>query len=746
MNARSLKFAVAALVSLAGFALAADAQSVPDPDDQDGIPTRSPASVPPVIGCWFWHPAAGEPENFKPFIDHIAGHTAYDLLTTSIRIANRQMTDPDVVDATRRAAAYAGTKGIGLVPELGFWSSFNQAHPDEPLQLMRLLTTNLADQGEVTVETRYKTKWVHLQGWPFAIGPARAARVYSYRRAAQGADPGTIEDITASCRVVEERPGLIRIAIPCDEQTSGREACVLFSIDWQWPDIFNPKLPAHIHELLGMYADTGIAGACLDEFGLPAFRTRNELWYSPYWASAYAERTGGRDLIHDMFLIHVGKDGHAGERHGALNHYMEMTWQQHAKAEQYFYEATKAQLGPTAYVGTHPTWIAHIDDREIRRNGLDWWSVPRDYGQTDEGTPYCVRTALAKKCGGAVGYNMFYSKSLAPYYNEVWSTALVGLRVNYHPLYPASEDGLPWARKPLWQAELLRGDCRVRMLNFISNTQVDCPVAVVFGHASTTNWIGPGYGDAGDALANAFWQRGYYADLIPSSEIAGGALRLDGDGSIRYGDQKYAAVVLYRPEFERPATAQFFMKAAQGKTALYRLGGWTMDFEGTPFDGAAALPPEVTVVAGASSCVEAVTDRLHAAGIVPCTPAPARSGRSRLIGGTVIFTAGENDSSGDPIQTTFQVKGHDVFFDAIGIAAVRLADDGSLEAIAAGGLRRFSSGQAALELPQRADLALWKDGEGVWHGVLQDHAGEIPESLAAFCKSWIRLRVPKPRQ
>ena len=173
-----------------------------DAANEKAVGVRLPLDVPPVIGCWFWNTADREPENFKSFIDNIAKHTAFNILTESIRIGTRYMTDQDVIDATRKAADYARTKGIGIAPELGFWSSFPNAYPKEPLQMIRLVTANLADKGEVRVETSYETKWNHLQGWPFEVGPARVARVCSYVRGAQGIDPKTVEDITWACHVV----------------------------------------------------------------------------------------------------------------------------------------------------------------------------------------------------------------------------------------------------------------------------------------------------------------------------------------------------------------------------------------------------------------------------------------------------------------------------------------------------------------------------------------------------------------
>jgi hypothetical protein len=120
------------------------------------------------------------------------------------------------------------------------------------------------------------------------------------------------------------------------------------------------------------------------------------------------------------------------------------------------------------------------------------------------------------------------------------------------------------------------------------------------------------------------------------------------------------------------------------------------------------------------------------------------SGRSRLTDGTVILVAGENSVTGDPIQQTIDVDGHKVSFDAIGVAAVRLNKAGNLVAMAAGGLKRFAVGSTVIDLPQRADIALWKDEAGQWQGVLQDYQSAVPESLLAFTKNWLRLDVPEP--
>jgi hypothetical protein len=353
---------------------------------------------------------------------------------------------------------------------------------------------------------------------------------------------------------------------------------------------------------------------------------------------------------------------------------------------------------------------------------------------------------------------MYYDGALKPYEEDLWRHALGGGRINFHPLWPH-----PWEKltTSLLSGRLLAADCRVRLLNYISTAPIDCPVAVVFGHPSALNWSGPGFADVGLAVANGLWAEGYYADLIPSSEIVSGALQVAEDGRIQYGPQKYAAAVLYHPQFERPLVGEFFRKAsAAGKTALFCTGNWTMDFEGKPFAGNGALPAGMRA-SDPAGCVRAVIEHLKSEGHKPqttCTmrgatggasgfPAsmmPLPSGQCRLLDGTVILASGEKDVLGDPIRKTIKVGGQDIAFDAVGVAAVRLDKAGKIEALAAGALKSFRGAGLEIELSERADLAMWRAEHGQWHGVLQDWTGPIPAVLSNITSDWRRLAVPTP--
>lgn len=483
--------------------------------------------------------------------------------------------------------------------------------------------------------------------------------------------------------------------------------------------------------------------------------------------------------------MHAEERGRKLERQAAINHFLELSWQRNAEIEDDFYHGVKETFGPSAFVGVHPTWAGgSLGPAEISKNGWNWWAVTRDYGQTDEFCPYGIRTSLAKKWGGGVFYNMYYSDRLENYPREVWQCALGGGRVHWHPTfvkgkryeYP-NEKKYIGVYEPLLRGELMRGECRVRLLNFISRSPVDCPVAVIFGHALAMNWsviprtkkgewIGWDIFD-GINLVQTFWYVGYPADLIPSSETGGKVLRVGSDGYVYYGPQRYAAMVLYYPEMGKPETVSFWKAAAAGgKTALYRVSDWTSTFDGKPFDGNAVLPSSIKVLAdlpadprwmkeynfvgpASGHIVRTVTGDLQ--GIAPqetinlAWGSPFMTGSSRLIDGTEIVVQGDDkEMAGLPVQTNLTIGGREVEIDGVGIAAVRLDSGGKLEALAIGGLKRFKGGGVSIELAERVDVALWRDRQSKWRGVLQGYRGPVPAVLATLAADWLRLDIPPP--
>ena len=724
---------------------------------------RVPAGVLPVLGCWFWQEPEFAPDGFRDFIDLVSVHAPYNLLTTSLRIPEKEVTDDDVVAQIDAAARYAEERGVPLVMDLDVRlarRAFAEAYPDELQEMLRLQEVELDAGGDIEVEvssrdlndhyTHRTTHYIPLHG--------SLQRVYSYVRDSDGIDPATLKDITASCTVTASSERAVKVRVPHSEEAEGQRACVMVSFAHLTPAVFAPHLMEFQRGILQRYADVPLAGVCKDEWGFPPCfdgdPDKNEYWYSRHRARAYAERTGGRELVADCLLMHVNILGRERERLAAINHFMMMSYKRNAALEDDFYRAVKDVFGDSAVAATHPTWWPYPDSREFKKNGLSWWAATRDWAQTDETTPFAVRTALAKKWGSPVWYNMYYSTSKTDYERNVWAYALAGGRINYHPPWPEPKSLLE-RRRTLLRGGLMRAESRVRLLNFITRAPLDCPVAVVFGHASAMNWAGPGYNDVGMEVADRLWSTGYPADLIPTSEIENGSLRIGEDGSIQYGPQRYAAVVLYHPNLESMNTLEFFQEAAKGPTSLFRVGGLTNDFAGNRFGDSVKLPDSMAVESDFQVLVLGIGRALRAKGVPLQTPAtvemggfghtsasPGPGGSCRLTDGTIIWVAGSHDVQGDRLQKTTTIHGRSVSIDATGVAAVRLDENGEIEAFAAGGLRRIFAGSLELTLDRAADVAMWRDDKGRFRGVLQGHEGPVPDALESITSDWVRLAVP----
>ena len=720
--------------------------------------------VMPTLGCWFWAEAEFEPNGYKQFIDQFSLHSAYNYLTMSMRIPEKEVTDVDVYEQIKAAAIYARDHGVPMVTDLDVRLArreFEAKYPDELQEMLLLQELTLSTKNSVDAVIHSFDLSDHYTGQTTNYIPLRSAllRVYSYVRGSDGIDPETLKDITKECVVVSASKDSVHVRIPKKENSILTQACVMVAFTHLTPDVFAPHLMEFQRKIIEKYSDVPLAGVNKDEWGFPPSfdgnPEKNQFWYSKYRAKAYNERTKGRDLLADCLLMHAGIKGEEEQRQMAINHFMEMSWKRNGELENDFYNTVKETFGADAIVATHPTWWPYPDLHEYKKNGLDWWVVKRDWAQTDELTPFAVRTALSKKWNSSVWYNMYYSKEKADYVRSLWSYALAGGRINYHRLYPS--ENFEEAGTELLRGNLMLAESRVHLLNYISQSPLYSPVAVIFGHACTMNWAGPAYNDVGMEIVNNLWQEGFPADLIPSSEIENKSLYIDKDGWICYGAQRYEAVVLYHPEFEKSSTAEFFNKAQKDSTSLFKVGNWTKDFEGKAINENTVLRKSMIELTNAKSIVSEIVNVLQTRKILPQTPAtsqlegfghiscsPPTTGFCRLIDGTIIQIAGTNNVTGDPIQSKITINDYEVTFDAIGVAAVRLDDKGRIEAMAAGGLNYFRVGDFKIKLNKRADIALWKDNDGKWRGVLKGWKGAIPLQLLAITNNWTLIDIPVP--
>lgn len=762
-NKQIKRYLLVGMLSLFSCMLSAQTKyrSIQSAIESDCFTNQMHNEVMPVIGVWVWGADDLKPDGFKKAIDMAAMNSPFNLIVPFLRFPNKEVVDEEIYRQVELAANYAIKKGIGLVPDLDLRSArraFMEKYPGEQQEMLRLKEVALNGDITTTTITAIKDLNDHYSGGMIPkYNPLESSllRVYAYTKTIEGIDPTSIIDITQHCLVTCPSVDSVMITIPAVVEKS-THACAMVSFTLFYPDIFAPHLMQFQREILDLYDDLPLSGACKDEWGFPPYYPRfynegySDFWYSPHRAKAYSEITGGRELLSDCLLMAFPMKGKGPERETVINHFCEMSFQRNSELECDFYKAVKKVFGADAAVMVHPTWWPYPDQQEFRKNGLDWWASKRDWAQTDETVPVGVRTSLCKKWNSSVWYNMYYTARL---HDQVWGSALGGGRINYLGF------------QSLFDREIMRAETRIRLLNYISNSPLECPVAVIFGHAAAMNWAGNGFDDVGMSLVDSLWHAGYPCDLIPSSEIENGSLRTDENGAILYGPQKYAAVVLYHPEFEKESTSLFFKKAATGSTALFKIGNWTRYFNGKKVNDEYLLPKEIVQISDISTALQNVIEVLKERKIKSQAPAttlldttfyklrdhhhtsffPPNTGVSRLIDGTHLFLAGTDQVSGDPIRKDTLIHNHHIYIDAVGVVGLRLDDEGKLDALAASDLIHFQGGGLTIKLDNRMDIALWKDQEEKWVGVIQaEKKGEIPDELTKITDRWTWSKLPIP--
>jgi hypothetical protein len=735
-----------------------------DVTKQKDSPNQMSNAVMPVMGVWVWGQKDLVGNGYKKSIDNLSESSPFNLIVPFLRFPDYEVVDQVVYEKVKEAANYAVKKNVLLVPDLDVRNArraFEKRFPNELQKMLRLKEVEFPKRDSVLLAVKSQDLNDHYSGGDITHHVARTGtllRVYSYKYNRDGMiQKESLKDITSSVKLISSSKDSVKVNLPVLEDKT--HATVMVSFTHLYPDVFAPHLMGFQRELIEQYAELPLAGVCKDEWGFPPYYPRFsrhetiDYWYSEHRAKAYAERTSGRELLADCLLMANGIEGKENERNMAINHFTQMVTERNSALEEDFYYSVKDIFGSNAVVAVHATWWPYPDRTEFKKNGLVWWSAKRDWAQTDELTPYAVRTALSKKWGSPLWYNMYYQEPDLG--THMWSSVLAGGRINYLRYFY------------LFDEDLMQAENRIRLLNYISKTPLDCRVAVVFGHSSAMNWSGPEYEDVGMELVDSLWHKGFPADLIPTSEIEKSSLTVNSDGSLKYGLQKYDAVVLYNPEFEKGSTAEFFSKVNEKETALYRIGDWTKDFSGNPLDGNGMLPDFMSEIANTNQALLKLLELLKKKKVLAQSPAteildnsvwdirdfnhtsyaPPTTGFSRLIDGTVIHIAGTNDKSGDPIVKTFKVNNHMVTVDAVGVAAVRLDEQGRLEAIAAGGLKRFKGGEMEIILEERMDMALWIDKDGEWQGIIQtEDEVPVPEELSRITANWSYLKAPTPPQ
>jgi hypothetical protein len=653
----------------------------------------------PQILYWKWDRKTLEEKTYRAKIDDICGRSVFTHIYVSPVWSEHEICDPLTVEAFHDAARLFRERDRWLVLDIDVRTArktYAERYPDHLLWLWQTQEVKLPKKG-ARVTFKESPSGDHYGTYP--VLDSRLVKVFLYKVGRNGNRvPDTLREAgPGEFSATRESKDLCVVDIPGGPE-GVTHAFAIVAFQYEYPDIFSPKLVPFLEELVDLYRDAPLGGACLDEWGYPPYPGFgfSRAWKDPWYRSGEDEDAFARnalDVVRPAAGDAVRPDILSIER-------TKIVRDRCAEIENRFSDKVKGTWGGEAFVGVHPTWHA-IDPvqnaPEIWKNGFDWFDVRRDYAQTDEFTPYPVRLALAHKWGDRPFFNMWYtcgSLDIDTYITESWTNARYGGRT--HVLgyeCPNETDSVMELAPPGLLEKVSKVEEAIALLNRVQESVAHSNVLIVLGTnaavSPSTNHIDNGKWDLTrgtfvDAfqIAETLWRFGYICDLVPSTEIESGALTVGENGRPGLGRNEYEAVLFVGPEYSSEAALVFLERVCSGSVPLLMVGETARDSAGRD------VRARFRKIAGKGSVWNYVPTGmqldmwLRRKGIRP----NELDGGAYFNDGMVVFTSHTRRPSGTPLRIDCEVDGRRVEAEAEDLFAIRLDGEGEVDRLAAGSL------------------------------------------------------------
>ena len=493
--------------------------------------------------------------------------------------------------------------------------------------------------------------------------------------------PETVFDLKQASSL-EEREDTLFWVINAGKEHAGKRAISYIRHRMPGPDRLTDEYLQCQMELIEALGDISLYGITTDEWGIPQIIENGvtpSLYMTDKTKELYAEHCG-RDLYEDLLYFHYSPENDRSRSVLAVNKYIEVIRNRVTLGDHMIYDKIKEVFGKDAFVGFHPTWYCAPNGFavETMHNGMDWWQVKRDYSQTDERVMIPIRLAMARGASEPVWYNMWYSQrtmDIRTYYKETWVNARFGGRTDYLG-YECYEPGVVYTfRAPGRLEQLSLMDESVIKLNDFQKTLPDSRVLMLFSMEAFTNWqlydhgvtyVSPNMKGHSEivALANGVFAQNVLFDLVPSSEIDRGTLRIE-DGRIKYFNHEYDAVVVAYPNGVTQKALDFIKSCAKFTKNFVGVGACEYLNDGTKCDYAFE---GVEKVYNDKPAPALIAQELVDMGV----KANMTKNSCTFEDGSVVVTTDGAQNLFNPLEAELELDGHKVTFKGRDFLAIRL--------------------------------------------------------------------------
>ena len=551
-------------------------------------------------------------------IDYLREHTRADLLQLA-PVEGVMPEDTDQFhDPVKELVEYARSRGFRVILRtsprtkgffsVGAFSGKNGVPVTGPLPCVledqskaQALTVDVEGtfdaDGFVALEST--AKWNRDKIMPLYTRPLRAWAFEpvgsdSYRS-------GSLEDVTAHLRIVYRDNRTVKVELDLGPSYAGKRAFLLAAHYFNHYELYEAA-DWWFRQLFDSLADVSLSGAANDEFGYMALNAwGSEAFRGRFWSEA-AERYW-RDTLHTdyarlLFDMRRAPDSDRAVRVKAFNRYWDEFRRVPVACERKVAEYQVVHhVDP--FLACHSTDHNSLDSDDIQRNVCDYWTLPRDYGFTDETTTWPIRLGVLACSREKFGYNMFYSKDPKAVYRNIVDCAPFKFR-EFHHAYNDGKWGLAYREEP-FVSNVFKLDTEIAKLDaFQKGLMPRMDVLVVFGEFAHFNWLPDGEGgrskwDVNGSLrvmakASEMWKAGYRCALVPDRLVEEGRITFENGKFLVHPGKAYASkepdapvafdtcVFLY-PRYAKKATWSFLNGAATKGANLAVVGPADRDFD-----------------------------------------------------------------------------------------------------------------------------------------------------------------------
>jgi hypothetical protein len=677
----------------------------------------------PELLYWFVTPETLQPERYKADVEHIARDTYFGFPFLTERNGASFLDSRaghDAMAGIVREGHAAGLK-IGATISLSEGDTLRTWPNDEQQAIVGEAEAVLDAQGRARVTPHVTLRLAKPQ-------KTELLRVWCFRKVDAGEyDASTLRDVTAKAKGVVTAPGAIDVAVDLGPGFAGY---TVFAMQETWfaaLDLYSPAYKQWVQEAIDQFKDVPLDGTSLDEFGYTRIPMKPmEPWRGHFAGAGFEaafEKATGEPLMKALFETRYAPAGHPEVRIKAIDTYWDFFRAGPLKVEQEFFDDSRAVFGKNNLAGIHNTFHNHLTNDEAWATGINWWTVPRQYGMSDEDLQLPMRMGLLVAHTGHVMYDQYYGPDIHKFLVKALNDARFDGRLHYHGYNDTGRWGTDLSKAPFLDA-MNPVEAKIRLLNQFDPAAPQLPLLVVFGMPALLNWYPNeaarnGFDINGslhiEEKTQALWDAGYRCAVVSSDLIDNGALRLDAEGRPVLHGHVFRALIYLDPEYAKELTLDFLERYTRGGGALMLEGTATRDFAGQPVgDRFARIAARARA---ASFSVEGVAklgvEKSRLAGV-----------GGELEDGSVILTDLPSLEGGQAKAFSVAVDGHTFSGSYVGVFALKAGRDGRIEKMACGQCSTvMRDGRAVVTLKQAADVVLHAGPDGGYRAVVVGPAG-----------------------